>query len=240
MPKYLLRLDDAAAHRNLGNWNRIEDLLDMYGLKPIVGIIPDNRDPDLLKYPGDGNFWNRAREWQKKGWCIALHGCEHLYCTQAGGIHPVNQRSEFASLSLSEQENKVEKGISILTKEGISANVFFAPAHSFDGNTLEALKKKSDIRIISDTVANDVYFYNDVYFIPQQAGKVRRLPFRLVTFCYHPNNMTNPDFSELESFILKHKHQFIGVSDVKLSTRNKTPYDYMLSFVYLKLRRLLP
>ena len=46
---YCLRLDDACPQMNAEKWARIERILDKYKVKPIVGVIPENRDPDLLQ-----------------------------------------------------------------------------------------------------------------------------------------------------------------------------------------------
>ena len=78
-----------------------------------------------------------------------------------------------------------------MREHGIDPKVFFAPAHTFDNNTLIALKECSNIRIISDTIANDIYTKYGFTFVPQQAGRVRKQPFRTVTFCYHPNTMND-------------------------------------------------
>jgi len=83
------------------------------------------------------------------------------------------------------------------------------------------LKEESDIRIISDTIANDVYFENNFYFIPQQSGRVRKLPFKVVTFCYHPNMMKDDDFDVLERFLKKNAESFrISITVGKKRGRN--------------------
>ena len=112
---------------------------------------------------------------KEKGWELALHGCYHKYTTKEGGINPVNQRSEFAGVPLDKQKEMIRHGVDVLKGHDIEPKVFFAPSHTFDENTLVALKEESDIRIISDTIANDVYFENNFYFIPQQSGRVRKL-----------------------------------------------------------------
>lgn len=195
---YLLRLDDASTYMDVEKWEEIENLLYKYDIKPIVTIIPKNEDSALVnKYKRDNDFWVKAIEWQSKGWTIALHGYTHICCSENGGLNPVNFRSEFAGVSFKIQLEKVEKGISVLISKGLEPVVFSAPSHTFDDNTIKALKLKSNIRIISDTIANDVYKLGDFYFVPQQSGKVRRLPFKVTTFCYHPNEMTKDDFCYL-------------------------------------------
>lgn len=103
---------------------------------------------------------------------------------------------------------KIRDGMKILREHEIIPEIFFAPAHTFDENTLRALKKESEIRVISDTIASDVYYEDGFYFIPQQSGRCRRLPFKVVTFCYHPNIMNNEDFNRLELFLEKYSGNF--------------------------------
>lgn len=230
---YILRLDDASDYMDTEKWTRIEELLDKYNIKPIVGIIPDNKDKSLIKkYKKDQNFWQKAKKWKNKGWTIALHGCNHEYITDDGGINPVNRRSEFAGVSYEEQCRKIENGIKILEKYEMYPEIFFAPSHTFDLNTIKALREKSNIRIISDTIANDVYYKDDMYFIPQQSGKVRTLPFKIVTFCYHPNIMEEKDFRILEDFLNKYNKKFVTVKEVKLKKRKLNIIDNMLRKIY--------
>ena len=94
------------------------------------------------------------RTWQARGWCLALHGYDHVYLSGSGGLNPVNARSEFAGLPLEAQKEKISAGLALLREQGIEPRVFFAPSHTFDENTLTALKECSRIRHISDTVAN--------------------------------------------------------------------------------------
>lgn len=45
MAKYILRLDDACEKRDIEKWDLMEQLLDQYNIKPLVGIIPHCEDP---------------------------------------------------------------------------------------------------------------------------------------------------------------------------------------------------
>jgi len=231
---YILRLDDASEYRQIENWDRMERLLDAYGIRPIVGVIPDNRDPRILaRYPQpDPDFWQRVARWQKKGWAIALHGHQHIYLTEEGGINPVNARSEFAGLPYEEQCRKIKAGYAVLRQHGLEPELFFAPSHTFDENTLRALRDCTPIRVISDTVANDVYYRDGFYFIPQQSGRARRLPFAVSTFCYHPNAMKEVDFERLDAFLKKHKDDFTVFGPALLKQRKPGVYDRMLRKLY--------
>ncbi len=229
---YLIRLDDASEYMNVEKWSQIETLLDEFEIKPIVGVIPCNEDPELLKYERDPFFWRKVHKWEKKGWVVALHGCTHAFETECGGLNPVNKRSEFAGVDLERQCQKIHRGYQTLISYGINPKLFFAPAHTFDENTLSALINETEIRVISDTIANDIYYDKGIYFIPQQSGKVRKLPFSLVTFCYHPNIMCENDFTQLANFLEKNKTMFVSYNSIKLTKRKKDWKDIFLHKLY--------
>ncbi|MBP7434945.1 MAG: DUF2334 domain-containing protein [Bacteroidales bacterium] len=236
---YLIRLDDASEYMDVGKWDKIERLLNKYNIKPIVGIIPNNQDKELVsKYKKDFGFWNKTKVWQSKGWTIALHGYSHVCLTNEGGINPVNLRSEFAAIPLEEQKIKISNGIKIFEEQGLDAKIFFAPSHTFDMNTLEALRTESDIRIISDTIANDIYIMRGFYFIPQQSGHVQSLPFRITTFCYHPNNMSENDFKILDNFIKQKRDKFGSFKDLSFKKREISVYDKGLKKLYFSIRAI--
>ena len=87
---YYIRLDDACEKRDIVNWNRIESILDKYGIKPLVGVIPNCLDEKMETYEVDNHFWEKVDSWGKKGWEVALHGFTHVFETDDGGINPVN------------------------------------------------------------------------------------------------------------------------------------------------------
>lgn len=234
---YLIRLDDASEYMDIVKWDKFESLLDRYDIKPIVGIIPNNKDKELIgKYKKDLMFWNKAKAWQVKGWTIAIHGFTHVCSSNSGGINPVNLRSEFAGIPLKEQKIKISNGIKIFKEHKLDTKIFFAPAHTFDMNTLQALKTDSDIRIISDTVANDIYKEDEFYFIPQQSGHVQKLPFKVTTFCCHPNNMNEEDFETINDFIKKNRDKIFGFNDLNIKDRELNLYDKVLRKMYFAIR----
>ncbi|MFQ7119777.1 MAG: DUF2334 domain-containing protein [Intestinibacter sp.] len=236
---YLLRLDDASEYMYIINWERLEQLLDRYNIKPIFGIIPANKDPELLAYGKVDKFWEKAKIWEKKGWTAALHGYTHVFESNNGGINPVNMKSEYAGLTYEKQCQKIKQGYEILQRNGIIPQIFFAPAHTFDTNTLRALKEVSGIRIISDTIANDIYYNDGFYYIPQQSGHCRRLPFRITTFCYHPNTMTDDDFIQLENFLRKYNKKFGKVDSSLLKKRKFGFKDAVLKKLYFIRKRIV-
>lgn len=229
---YFMRLDDACEKMNTQTWARMEALLDRYGIAPLVGIIPHCEDPDMDGYPVDPAFWGgTVARWVSKGWVLALHGWNHVCITDQGGLNPAQKRSEYAGVPLAVQKQKVTDGVKVFREHGYEPAVFFAPSHTFDENTLTALRECSRIRIISDTIASKPYTKYGLTFIPQQSGVVRKLPFDIITVCYHPNVMQEADFARLENFLAENGKLFKSF-EAKPSTRKRTLYDNLMRTLY--------
>jgi len=221
-------------------WQRIEAVLDCYNVRPMVGVIPNNNDSKQKISPYDKTFWQKVRIWEKKGWAIALHGYDHCYISTEKGINPIWSRSEFAGIPYELQAEKIRKGVSIFREHGIHPKFFFAPSHTFDEDTLLALRKESDIRIISDTIATKPYRKDDFIFIPQLGGHCINIPFPGIwTFCLHPSVMTDNDFEDLERFLKSHSERFLSFADLSLdSLKGKSMMSRLLSSVYFTYRNL--
>lgn len=235
---YIIRLDDAAKHMDLVKWDKMEHLLNKYNVKPIVGVIPNIKDVELIKqYKAVDQLWDIVKRWNENGWNIAMHGYDHCYLTESGGMNPVNKRSEFAGVSLEEQLKKINSSIVLFKEQGITPKVFFAPSHTFDLNTLVALNQSTSINTISDTVANKPYTYKGFNFIPQQYSSVRKSSFAFTTFCYHPNLMEDSEFESLEEFLkLNHETHVNDLTTIKY--RKRTLYDLFLRSAYFNFRRV--
>ena len=58
----LIRMDDISEHMNWELMDKCETLFDKYQIKPLLGVIPINQDPELLKYSRNDKFWERVTE----------------------------------------------------------------------------------------------------------------------------------------------------------------------------------
>lgn len=237
---YLIRLDDACPTMNKIKWQRIEELLYRYDIKTMIGVIPHNEDITLQIDNEDSMFWNKVIQWEKKGYAIAMHGYNHVYTTHRGGVNPLWNRSEFAGLSLTEQREKIKRGIDIFRQHNIEPQYFFAPSHTFDENTLTALKQETNIRIISDSIGTQPYKWNDFTFIPQFGGHCRKMLLPgYYTFCFHPNTMRDEDYLNLENFIVENRDLFKGFRQLNLlNIKKKRLFDRILSSLYFLHRRI--
>ena len=139
MSKILIRFDDICPTMDWKQFCHACDLMDKYGIKPLIGVIPDNKDCDLFIDEENKKFWAFVKKLQNKGYKIAMHGVNHVFSSPHVGIVNKKVGSEFAGRTLEEQVSDLKKGKQILEKYDISTDVFFAPAHSYDWNTLKAL-----------------------------------------------------------------------------------------------------
>jgi hypothetical protein len=245
--KYIIRLDDASEYMDYNKWDPYFELFDKYRLNPIIAVIPFNKDPEMTGEAPDGRFWERVRSWQEKGYRIAMHGYQHLYANRNSGIIGLNKYSEFAGVPLSRQiEMLAEAGHKFKT-ENIKTEIFVAPAHSFDKNTLTALKQVTDIKCISDGFFLNPVRKNGLNWIPQQLWIPEEKPGGVWTICYHPETLSGSDVSLLDSFLSVHSHQFVDPlslvfgklkpGDVIFAYRMKT--DIMLHRLFNPVIRLL-
>ena len=157
----LIRMDDISQCMNWEVMDKCENLFDKYSIKPLLGVIPINRDPELLKFPENEKFWERVSIWKNKGWEITMHGCYHLYTQKSDkkDIIKYGGNSEFYGLDYNSQLEKVTTGLEIFKKQKIKIRSFFAPNHIYDEVTLKVLKD-SNIKIIIDGYCLFSYYKN--------------------------------------------------------------------------------
>jgi len=234
--KYLFRLDDASPFLNLKKWQAIEDIFQKYDIKPIVAVIPDNKDPTLVHQEENINFWRMVQDWKVKGWNIAMHGYQHLFhaVSRNQSIIPYYNRSEFSGLSLKNQKIKIKKSLEIFRQNDIEPKVWIAPAHSFDYLTLKAIADETNIKIVSDGISLFPYFKSGFHFIPQQLWGIKKKTFGLWTVCLHPDNMSDEEINEFERQLSSSNvyKNVISIEDVALGKNNKKILDYCFSALF--------
>jgi predicted deacetylase len=188
--RYLLRFDDICPTMNWSVWSEIEAALMARHLKPILAVVPDNRDPVLRVSAPVADFWERVRQWQARGWTIALHGFQHKYVARRDGIGTVRKSTEFAGVPAEEQAEKLRRGTRIFEREGIRSSVWIAPNNSFDATTVRLLPGFG-INIICDGNFRFPFVSPEkMVWVPQQLFGFRPAPPGVWTVCYHHNEWT--------------------------------------------------
>ena len=222
--KYLIRMDDACHTMDARKWQRMEQTLDQLGIRPIVAVVPENKDLSLMIDPPDGAFWDKVRAWQAKGWTIAMHGYTHvMHYTESRLILPYYKRSEFAGLSYEDQAAKIKKSWQLFKEQGIELKIWIAPAHCFDIVTLKAIHDETNIRVVSDGIAFDVYYEYDFFWIPQQIWELAERRSGLWTVCLHPNMMTLDAITAFGELVKSQfRNRIISFEDVNLTKQKKS------------------
>ncbi len=212
MSRYFFRLDDIAPNMNWDNFNRLILIFNKYNVKPLLAVIPDNQDTELLKRPLNRDFLVIMGDLKRNGWIIAQHGYRHVYGNQNGGILNINSKSEFAGLDFETQRQMAENGKKILEEKFGDINTFIAPAHSFDKNTAIALSA-NDFKYISDGIALYPFKKWGLVWLPQIFWRLRKFPVGLITFALHPNTVNLREIDVLEKFIHENRSEIGNFSE---------------------------
>lgn len=192
--KIAVRMDDITSDMNWENFNFFRELFRETGITPLLGIVPDNRDPKLSCGTAREDFYEVMKELANEGYSIAMHGCHHIYTTKSGGIFPLNNYSEFAKVSYDRQKEMIIHGKESLKKHGIDTDIFMAPAHSYDHHTIRALKEAGFTKI-TDGFGNNPYRYQGITFYPISFQLSRSLKQKdgATTLVLHANTVTEKD-----------------------------------------------
>lgn len=214
--KIAVRLDDITPDMDWERFLKFKALLDKYQVKPLIGVVPDNRD-DNLKGSRQGapdDFWAYVKELQSQGWSVAMHGYRHIYSTDKGGIFPLNNFSEFAGVSYEEQLRMLTEGKRMLAEKGIETDIFMAPAHSYDNNTIKALIE-SGFNKITDGFGDAPYIWKGITFYP--------ISFRLSdtlkkksgysTMVVHAGTIREKEWQGYESYFQRQDATWINYSE---------------------------
>ncbi len=213
----VFRLDDITPGLDMAKFNRMKDIFDRYQVKPLIGVIPDNRDPKLIvgDVDADGiedSFWDWVRYLQNNcGWTVAQHGHAHIYVNKKPGLLRQNRYSEFVGLSLEEQSEQIRKGKSILEEQGIFSDIFMAPAHTYDRNTLRALKANG-FRYVTDGFARYPYDYMGIKFIPCLHDVPEKIK-GLATVCLHTNETRDEVYAKIEAYLQNHRDSVLDFDE---------------------------
>lgn len=211
--QYLLRFDDLCPTVSRAGWERFLPLIEQFGIRPIVAIVPDNQDADLERAAPDPEFWSRMRALEAAGATIALHGYQHLCQSSGRSLVPLHRRTEFAGVDAATQAEWIGAGLLILRKHGLNPRLWVAPRHGFDRNTLRALRGEG-IRVLSDGFARVPFTRGGLTWIPQQLWAPVEKSEGLWTICIHTNSARALLVDQMEAFLRLHAAAFTSVDRV--------------------------
>jgi predicted deacetylase len=214
--QYIFRLDDITPTMDWGRFDGVMRLLKKHSVKPLLGIVPDNRDPSLDCQSEHRAFWDEMNSLQERDEIdIAQHGYQHILVPRPNaallrsrGRHV----SEFAGEPYHDQVFKISEGSRILRSHGIETKYWMAPNHSFDNTTLRALVDLG-FTAVSDGISLFPYSYSGLVFVPQQTWRPRWMPCGVQTICLHTNTITTAEIQRLRTF-LRSPHHVARFSEV--------------------------
>lgn len=206
------RLDDITPDMDWDRFYRVKAIFDKYHVEPLLGVVPDNRDPELKKGSYREDFWDVVLALKKNGWVISQHGYMHIYETSDSGLLGLKKASEFAGLPFKVQMDKILKGQTVLKSHGISTDIFMAPGHTFDRKTIKALRK-SGFKYASDGYTDIPCKRGGIVFIPCRRSSPG-LSTGMDTICIHCNDMEEADYRELERFLETNRSKVIPFSEI--------------------------
>lgn len=241
--KIAVRLDDITPDMDWERFLAVKKLLDRCKIKPLIGVIPDNRDENIKgKETGEHpEFWSYMQELKSEGWVIAMHGFQHRYTTQKGGCFPLNAFSEFAGLPYEKQRSMLQMGKEILSQKGIETEIFMAPAHSYDKNTLRALKE-TGFAGLTDGFGSAPYLWKGLTFYPIsfQLGRTLRKKKGFSTMVLHAGTMTDEDLKRVENYFQMPGPEWISFSEyLKMAPKKRQLFARLWEFMLAKAKHLL-
>ena len=95
-----------------------------YNIKPVLGVIPNNSDPELLKLPRRKKFLENkgnkklARSEVGRFLCTDILHNYHID-TKMNDFFRLGGKSEFYGKSVQDQKEKLKKGLEIFKKNNI-------------------------------------------------------------------------------------------------------------------------
>ena len=193
---------------------RFKELCDLYPGQTAIGVVPANQDTMLHIGEPRADYWEYLHTLQSEGWCIAQHGYTHIYNTHKKGCFPLNALSEYAGNSYEDQYASLEKGQKILKEHEIHTDIFMAPAHSYDYNTLKALRELGFTKI-TDGFGRQPYQWQGLTFYPisfKQSNSLKQEK-GYTTFVVHANTMNDQDFARYEQMFAQYKDKFISYTE---------------------------
>ena len=211
--QYLLRVDDLCPTVDADGWERLRLMIKEFRLRPILAIVPENRDADLEIAAPAADFWEQVRMLQAEGAAIALHGLHHTCHARGKSLLNLHRTSEFAGVAESVQKEWIGQGVKLLRGHGLYPKLWVAPRHGFDRSTIAALRAEG-LQYLSDGLARAPFRRRGVTWIPMQLWEPVVKEKGVWTICIHPNTMDDSRYRYLRKFVAEFANQFTSFDEI--------------------------
>lgn len=231
--KTAIRLDDISTYMNLEKFEKVRKILMENKIAPLIGVIPFSPEGDVVQGEARMDYMAYIHGLRSEGWVCALHGCNHVYTTSEMGIFPLNDFSEFAGVPYKEQLSKIRRGKEQLESLGIITDIFMAPAHTFDRNTIRALKK-CGITKITDGFGSKPYKFAGMVFYPIARRRKDCISMKpgYTTMVLHTETMTDEEIEQFGEMIRENRSHFINYSEfLQVKPWRRNQFDKMREYI---------
>ena len=201
MTYYILRFDDFTRFSDLGRWDAIHQKLKEKGIRGLIGVTPSCHDERLIKNKSmpDSEFWSKIKGY--KNFDIGMHGLHH---------------ENFGLMGQEQQMSWMMESMKLFVKHCLIPDVFIPPNHSLNKYTVHAM------RLVGMTHLSEgigLWPWKDVdsniIVVPQILWTPRKVPLGLITFCLHPDTMSNNQITHLFNFIDENSDDIVSIFDVE-------------------------
>ncbi len=230
--KIAFRIDDVCPQMDKELFQTALALLEKAGIRPLLCVIPANQDPYLLRQPADPLFWSNLRQLKAQGYLIAMHGYQHLYDSEARCLMTGWAKSEFAGHALAVQLDRLAQGRAIMHQHGLDTDIFAAPGHSFDKNTLQALVQ-AGFKFISDGRSHQPYLRRGLKFLPCRSYRVAIKCKGLTTVALHPASNGAKELASLHKTLQRNRAYLASFSELLASSCSPLPLQLLDEKIYI-------
>ncbi len=189
--KIAIRLDDFHENCDLKKWEYLVEELIKRKIPVHIGLIPRNRDQNIISKTFNFNHWEKALNWQSQGVHFWIHGFEHRL--EKGSCYfSLSKKGEFFNDEIETIRQKISKSISLFNLNKIDITGFIAPAHGYSEKLLKVLEQNKSINVIWDGYWPAPKKHKNINLLPQQYWDIYPL-FLLPEFsgiCLHPSAMS--------------------------------------------------
>jgi len=226
--EYLVRFDDMCPTMRWSVWERIEPILIERLVRPVLAVVPENRDPDLRIDDPRPDFWDRVRGWHARGWTIALQpGGRSRGSGRAGG----GARGDLVGRPEPAQREALGAAVDTLTKQGVAPSAFAASHRSYDRVTLALLREFGITTVIG---GHSLFPYRDrdgMVWVPQQLDAFERKARGVWTVRLRHNAWGTSEVEAFGSDMARHGDRVTDLTNIlaAYSRRSRTVTDRLFA-----------
>jgi len=215
-----MRFDDFSRYSDQFKWTNILEHFESKKVPALIAVIPDCKDEKFMKKESidDNSFWFKLFHYKK--FDIGMHGLHH---------------ENFGLMGYDQQLLWMKDSMKIFAGHRIIPDIFVPPNHSYNRFTFLAMKTLG-MNIFSD--GKGLYPWKDdltdITIVPQILWTPRKVDFGVITFCLHPDTMSDKEVENLMKFVSENENNIVSITEVSPSVLSllNVPFEWFYNIVY--------